>query len=79
MKVVLELLRIIFIFAILGALAWLILGEVYSINTDIQEYQWGGAIGIYTLLFVLYRNKLQFSGWSRVRGEKNYQRTLPRH
>ncbi|WP_188456320.1 hypothetical protein [Virgibacillus oceani] len=76
MKVVLELLRIIIIFAILGVVAWLLLGEVYAINTTIQKYQWIGAIGIYTLLFVFYRNKLQFSGWYKGKGREKLPKKI---
>ncbi|WP_106498225.1 hypothetical protein [Lentibacillus sp. Marseille-P4043] len=70
MRVLLELLRIIFIFALLGGVAWLIVGKVYAINPETQKYQWIGAIGIYTLLFVLYRHRLQFSGWYKGKGRQ---------
>ncbi|MEC5425722.1 hypothetical protein QGM71_19825 [Virgibacillus sp. C22-A2] len=63
MKLLLELVRIIVIFALLGGLAWYILEQVYSNNNAVKEYQWLGAVGIYMLLFVYYRNRLQFSGW----------------
>ncbi|MGY0694431.1 hypothetical protein ACW2QC_16900 [Virgibacillus sp. FSP13] len=76
MRVLLELLRIIFIFALLGGLAWLVVGEVYAINAETQKYQWIGAIGIYTLLFVLYRNRLQFSGWYKGSGRKKLSKKV---
>ncbi|MBB6452663.1 glucose dehydrogenase [Salirhabdus euzebyi] len=63
MRVILELLRIIFIFIILGTLAWELIKNIYTINEVTERYQVFAVIGIFLLLFVLYRNKLQFSGW----------------
>ena len=64
----LELLRIIIIFLILGGLGWAIIGNIYTINEATESYSWLGAIAILLLLFVLYRNKLQFSGWYKGEG-----------
>ena len=64
----LELLRIIIIFMILGGLGWGIIGNIYTINEATESYSWLGAIAILLLLFVLYRNKLQFSGWYKGEG-----------
>ena len=64
----LELLRIIIIFMILGGLGWAIIGNIYTINEATESYSWLGAIAILLLLFVLYRNKLQFSGWYKREG-----------
>lgn len=69
MRILLELLRIIFIFMLLGGLAWLIIGNVYRANEAIESYSWLGGIAILLLLFVLYRNKLQFSGWYKGEGK----------
>lgn len=63
MRTALELLRIILILVILGALGWAVIGNIYTINESTESYSWLGAIAILILLFVLYRNKLQFSGW----------------
>ncbi|WP_238343509.1 hypothetical protein [Gracilibacillus saliphilus] len=63
MRTLLELLRIIIIFVLLGNLGWAILGDLYTINEATEGYSWLGALAILVLLFVLYRNKLQFSGW----------------
>ena len=63
MRILLELLRIIFIFGLLGGFGWAIMGNIYSINEATETYGWLGGIAILLLLFVLYRNKLQFSGW----------------
>jgi hypothetical protein len=68
MRILLELLRIIFIFAILGSLGGAIIQNLYTINQTTQSYAWLGALAILVLLFVLYRNKLQFSGWYKGKG-----------
>jgi hypothetical protein len=69
MRASLELLRIILILVIFGALGWAIIGSVYRINELTESYSWLGAIAILILLFVLYRNKLQFSGWYKGKGK----------
>lgn len=74
MRIALELLRIIAIFGLLGALGSVFLGGIYSINEAAESYSWLGALAILMLLFVLYRNKLQFSGWYKGKG----MRMLPR-
>lgn len=63
MKTGLELLRIILIFAFLGALGWFIIQGIYAVNGVAEGYAWLGGVAILLLLFVFYRNKLQFSGW----------------
>jgi EamA domain-containing membrane protein RarD len=67
MRVVLELIRIIVIFGILGIVFSAVVNYVYQ-AFDITEYRWLGYIAILLLLFVTYRNKWQFSGW--YKGEK---------
>ncbi|WP_147533278.1 hypothetical protein [Bacillus marasmi] len=70
MRVILELIRIVFIFLLLGGLAGLAIENIYTINDVTERYQWIGALGIYVSLFVLYRNKFQFSGWYKGKGRK---------
>ena len=53
---------------ILGGLGWAVIGNIYTINEATESYSWLGAIAILLLLFVLYRNKLQFSGWYKGEG-----------
>lgn len=65
LRVLLELLRIIFIVVILGAVGWTIIGNIYTVNETTESYSWLGAIAILILLFVLYRKKWQFSGWHK--------------
>lgn len=67
-EMLLELLRIIIIFMILGGLGWGILVNIYAMNEASEPYSWLGAIAILILLFVFYRNKLQFSGWYKGEG-----------
>ncbi|WP_050615317.1 hypothetical protein [Bacillus testis] len=69
MKVVLELARIILIFGILGSLLGQLLMFVYGhFSIPMNSYKWLGGIGIYLLLFILYRNKWQFSGYYTGKG-----------
>ncbi|ASK64180.1 hypothetical protein CFK37_19515 [Virgibacillus phasianinus] len=70
MGTLLELLRIIVIFGLLGALCWVVIGNIYTINETTETYSWLGALAILVLLFVLYRNKFQFSGWYKGEGRK---------
>ncbi len=64
MRVLLELFRILFIFALAGFFFGAILSALYSkMGIEQEKYGWLGSIAILLLLFVLYRNKLQFNGW----------------
>ncbi|WP_419961786.1 hypothetical protein [Psychrobacillus sp. BM2] len=67
----LELIRILFImFIFIGILGYFV-GEVYiEIGTDIDKFGWMTYIAIPLLFFVLYRNKLQFSGWYKGKGRE---------
>ncbi|WP_208586192.1 hypothetical protein [Gracilibacillus suaedae] len=76
MRTLLELLRIIFIFLLLGGLGWAIIENIYTINEAIEGYSWLGALAILVLLFVLYRNKLQFSGWYQGDGREKLPRNV---
>ena len=75
-KTVVELLRIIIILSFFGALGWVILGNTYSRFEVNETYSWLGALAILLLLFVLYRNKWQFSGWYTVKGRKKLSKTV---
>jgi len=71
MRVLLEIFRIIFILALLGTLLGFVLTKIYSsLNIETEKYGWIGGISILLFIFVLYRNKLQFSGWYRSRNNK---------
>jgi len=65
-KILLELIRIIILFSIIGCVMWGGVRLIYTslrINVDDSYAGWLGGMAIYSLLFVLYRNKLQFSGF----------------
>jgi len=65
-KIFLELIRIIILFSIIGCVMWggaRLMYTSFDINVDGSYAGWLGGIAIYSLLFVLYRNKLQFSGF----------------
>ncbi|MFD2630167.1 hypothetical protein [Oceanobacillus kapialis] len=76
MRVILELIRILLIFLLLGGLLGAVLNQIYRINGEIQSYQWIGNIGILLVLFVLYRNKFQFSGWYQGKGRHKLPRKV---
>ncbi|AXI08344.1 hypothetical protein CV093_05370 [Oceanobacillus sp. 143] len=76
MRTLLELLRVIFIMGILGGVGWLIIGNIYSMNGEAKPYSWLGAIAIFVLIFVLYRNKLQFSGWYKGNGRNKLSKKV---
>lgn len=59
----LELFRIIFLLALFGVVGGYIIGSIYTRFEISSDYRLLGSIGILFLFFVLYRNKLQFSGW----------------
>jgi hypothetical protein len=71
MRVMLELLRIIVIFAFLGSIFAALLEYVYGtlgVNTD--RYEWMAFLANIILLFVFYWNKLQFTGWYKGKGKE---------
>lgn len=75
MRVLLELIRIIVIFVIVGGIFGSLLENVYlSMGTDTNNYGWIGSIAILILFFVVYRNKLQFIGHYQGKGRE----TLPK-
>lgn len=65
MRPILEIPRIIAIFTILGALFSGFLQIIYTnLHVTISNQNgWIINVSIFLLLFVLYRNKMQFSGW----------------
>ena len=71
MKVILELIRIVFIFVFFGGILSFFINYVYSnLGTNTDTYGWMGGMGILILFFVLYRNKFQFSGWYTGKGRE---------
>lgn len=71
MKVLLELVRIVFIFVFIGGILSAFINYVYSkLGTNIDTYGWMGFVAILIFLFVLYRNKYQFSGWYTGKGRE---------
>ncbi|MFA9558231.1 hypothetical protein ACERII_13060 [Evansella sp. AB-rgal1] len=77
MRGLLELVRIIVIFAFLGTLLGFIPHGIYStIGIDTDKYGWLYMLGIFIFVFVLYRNKLQFSGWYKGKGREKLPKGL---
>jgi uncharacterized membrane protein len=78
-RLILELVRIIAIFAILGSLIGSLVKLMYvsmEINVDETTGGWIVGIAIYILLFVFYRNRLQFSGFYNGEGNKKLPKKL---
>ncbi|ARF15530.1 hypothetical protein [Sporosarcina ureae] len=68
----LEMIRIAFILLIIGGLLSALVKLIYTgfgINVDDTNGAWLVGVSILIILFVLYRNKLQFSGF--YKGEEN--------
>ena len=63
MRMILELLRVIFILLILMAIFDAFFENLYLwIGNGAEKYSWLSLIASFILIFVLYRNKFQFSG-----------------
>lgn len=64
MRAILELSRVISLLVILGVVFATILGRFYSLaDLETGKFATIGLLPILIIIFVLYRNKLQFSGW----------------
>jgi len=71
MKVLLELIRIVFILVLFGGILTFFINYVYAqLGTNTDTYGWIGGMGILILFFILYRNKLHFSGWYTGKGRE---------
>ncbi|SEQ12308.1 hypothetical protein [Piscibacillus halophilus] len=69
MRTILEVIRIALIFLILGMLGSSLVVWIYSYS-EAKPYTWISSLAILLLLFVLYRNKLQFTGWYKGKAGK---------
>ncbi len=68
---ILEVIRIILIFGLLGALFSTVVSEIYKeLGVNLTHTGWWCYFGILVLLFVMYRNKIQFSGWYNGKGRE---------
>jgi hypothetical protein len=77
MKVLLELARIAFIFGIFSGSLGSIINYFYrKLGTDTHIYGWIGFAAIFILFLVLYRNRLQFSGWYTGKGREKFSRKV---
>lgn len=61
MRVLLELARIVLVFFFLAAVGLLLLERLYHTFPTAAEGM--GLFGVFLLIFLLYRHKLQFTGW----------------
>ena len=77
MKIILELLRVIFIFLILLAILGTFFKNLYvGIGNGSEKYSWLSYIATFLLIFVMYRNKFQFSGWYEGEGREKLPRKV---
>ncbi len=74
MRTFLELLRVAAILIVLAFGGGMILTSVYSSDSGTEPYSWLGGIAVLLLIFVLYRNKLQFSGWHKAKAQDKLPR-----
>lgn len=78
-RVFLELIRIIAIFLLLGSLMGGLIKLVYaSLGINVDNTNGAGIVGlsILILIFVLYRNRLQFSGFYKGEQRLKIQKTF---
>lgn len=68
MRVLLELIRILVLLLVLDAAGSILLNMLYQTSQEPLPFTWLGSIALLILIFVLYRNRLQFSGWYRGKG-----------
>ncbi|RRN74060.1 hypothetical protein EI200_03865 [Peribacillus simplex] len=72
LRVILELFRIITIIFVIGMIMGFIINSIYAIFGITVENAAGGrmvAMAIFPLLYVLYKNRLQFSGFYKNGGQ----------
>ncbi|NHM30724.1 hypothetical protein [Neobacillus terrae] len=67
MRVILELIRIILIFGFFEGLFYTVLNNMYK-SFGVTQYEWFGYLGTLLLLFIIYRNKWQFTGYYNGKG-----------
>ncbi len=63
--------RVIIIFTFLTILLGAVPIAIYSsIGIDTDHFGWGVTLGVFIIVFILYRNRLQFSGWYKGKGRE---------
>lgn len=77
MRMLLEFIRIIVLFAIVGSALGYFINYIYlEMELETEKYGLIVFIAIFILFFVLYRNKLQFSGWYKGKGREKIPRIV---
>lgn len=76
MRTILELFRILALLALFGIVCSFVTFWIYARFDIPTKYTLLGSIGILILYFVLYRNKLQFSGWYKGKGIKKLPKVI---
>lgn len=71
MKMLLELFRIILIIVFVGGMIGTGLNYFYqALGINMDHFEWVSFVAVLLLLFVVYRNKWQFTGWYNGQGNK---------
>jgi len=74
---ILEVIRIILIFGLLGALLSTVVTEIYNeFGVNLTHTGWWSYFGILVLIFVIYRNRIQFSGWYNGKGREKLTKKI---
>ncbi|RNB80484.1 hypothetical protein EDM59_24435 [Brevibacillus nitrificans] len=76
MGVLLELLRIVMLMMLMGAGMAALLHQLYASLGFDSVNGWLLGIAVYLWLFILYRNKWQFSGWYKGKSRQKLPRNL---
>lgn len=80
MRTLLELIRIIFLFFIVVGIITFVKNLIYlKIGITAEKYAGFGFIAAFLLFFVIYRNKLQFSGWYQGKGKLKLPKKLSKY
>lgn len=80
MRTLLELIRIIFLFFIVVGIITFVKNLIYlKIGITAEKYTGFGFIAAFLLLFVIYRNKWQFSGWYQGKGKQKLPKKLSKY
>lgn len=77
MRFLLELVRIILLFGFVGSLLGMLFTFIYELlGINIANKEWMLSLSIFILLFVLYRNRWQFSGWYKGKGREKLPKNV---
>lgn len=74
MGFLLEVLRIVALMMLIGAALSALLHQIYALLGFADVNGWLLGVAIYVMLFVMYRNQWQFTGWYKGKGREKLPR-----